>query len=1037
MNKKIIKWGIKDFKSIGEYTEIDLKPITLICGQNSSGKSSFINSILLMVQAVTKTPVNEEPSIPLNGPFVNLGPKMEKIIPVGTLVKGNLSMAKTGHTQIFCLIEDINEFGAFSADRFKVSLGPEVNLFDTEEHEILTNFRSFEIGSVDVLPVEDDSVLISEFQITFENHFNSLSNEQLTKSLNLSTEEREKISKSKDEIDNYILTTNYLSKEPLLNMLTKFKVSSETLDRLGKPVPEVSAKLSSAEDEIEFSQDEGDIVYDKIVKNIKSNNRYFPSDNLENHIYTPGSIFKSGIPTGFLEKQVFGDDSLLTAKQMLSELNYESIFTEIEYQLDRDIDLQQQLSDGYIYVPKSDVDAERSDSDVYQSYNSIPKQFQRSTGYSLTKLPEGLKIMFFKIQDYLEKQGYENHIDEIIQNVYRFFPKDAFVDDGNSDITHFEEVKKIVKNYFRHQGIDTEFIDSLDDSKSELSDLYDVYIDIPPKSAGRKWNENKKKELLTLYLEGSPEWQNLESHWSSELNEYGYPVSSPENFADYDLEKNIIPPFDIEALSKKFRRTALSISSVLLEFEEVKFKDLLLSLDHQNQEYPAHAIINNNIPEDLVWDPDIPRNMEDIIFSQKGVTTHIVGENFNRYNVEGPIGLGEVFWNVCRIFSFNNWDKSNEPSTVFSGLLKLIFNTINLQKLSTNPNGQRLLETLIAGYFYGSINDPNSFINETDIISEINKLDTLKITSEISEDSKALSEKGMKNILVSSEQIGKKLNNKNRSADSTYIEEIMDVLKRVKYLGPLRDASQKVRDSVIIPQIPLGRDAEYFNQYFHNWKDERINSVVPVFENEEWVIDLKNPVNDIKLSEAANKWFEYFEIAKSFHTRPSDSGESIIGEVIPVDLDIPITDEKISTKNIGVGFSQIAPIILLCLSADVDDLIILEEPESNLHPDAQRMLGEFFVAMEALGKRFIIETHSDHLINRLRLKVAEALATEDSSISSETVGIYFAEKEEGQTKYKKAKLNEDGAYDMSDYPKGFFNQATLDAIKLISLRKNK
>ena len=212
---------------------------------------------------------------------------------------------------------------------------------------------------------------------------------------------------------------------------------------------------------------------------------------------------------------------------------------------------------------------------------------------------------------------------------------------------------------------------------------------------------------------------------------------------------------------------------------------------------------------------------------------------------------------------------------------------------------------------------------------------------------------------------------------------------------------------------------------------------MPIFENEEWVLDLKNPVNDIKLSEAANKWFEYFEIAKSFHTRPSDSGESIIGEVIPVDLDIPITDEKISTKNIGVGFSQIAPIILLCLSADVDDLIILEEPESNLHPDAQRMLGEFFVAMEALGKRFIIETHSDHLINRLRLKVAEALATKDSSISSETVGIYFAEKEEGQTKYKKAKLNEDGAYDMSDYPKGFFNQATLDAIKLISLRKNK
>lgn len=1027
MNKKIVKWGIQDFKSIGEYTEIDLKPITLICGQNSSGKSSFINSILLMVQAATKTPVNEEPSIPLNGPFVNLGPKMEKIIPVNKLVKGNITLAKTSYTQIFCLIEDESDFGTFSADRFKVSLGPEVDLFDNEEHEILTNFRSFEIGSVDILPIEDDSFLISEFQITFENHFNPLSNEYLTNSLNLSTEEKEKISNSKDAIDDYILTKNYLSKEPLLNMLPKFKFSAETLDKLGKPVPEVSAKLSNAEDEVKFGEDEQSEIYEKIVKKIKSNNRYFPNDILENHIFAPGSIFKSGIPTGFLEKQVFGDDSLLTAKQMLAELNYESIFTEIEYQLDKDIDLHQLLSDGYIYVPISDLDAEKSDSDIYQSYNSIPKQFQRNTGYSLTKLPEDLKNMFFKINDYLDKKSFENYQDGMIHNLFINF----------SEFTNFEEVKKVVKTYFENLNIDTEFIDSLDDSRSELTDLYDVYIDIPPQNSGKKWGENQKKELLSLYLNGSTEWQKLESNWSSEINEYGYPVHQPENFSDHDLEKNIIPPFDIEALSNKFKRTALAISSVLLEFEEVNIKDLLLSLDHQNQEYPAHAIINNNIPNELTWDPDIPTNIEDIIFSQKGGHIRVIGENFNRYNTEGPIGLGEVFWSVCRIFSFKDWDKSNEPSNVFSGLLKFIFNTINLQKLSANPNGQRFLETLLAGYFYGSINDPNSFINETDLINEINKLDTLKITSEMSENSKALSEKGLKNILVSSEQIGKQMNNKNRSADSNYIEEIIDVLKKVKYLGPLRNTSQKVRDSVIIPQIPLGRDAEYFNQYFHNWKEEKISSVVPIFENEEWVINTKNPIKDIKLSEAANKWFEFFEIAKSFHTRPSDSGESIIGEVIPVDLDIPTTSEKISTKNIGVGFSQIAPIILLCLSADNDDLIILEEPESNLHPDAQRMLGEFFIAMESLGKRFIIETHSDHLINRLRLKVAESLETEDSSISSETVGIYFAEKEDGQTKYKKAKLNEDGAYDMSDYPKGFFNQATLDAIKLITLRKNK
>ena len=196
----------------------------------------------------------------------------------------------------------------------------------------------------------------------------------------------------------------------------------------------------------------------------------------------------------------------------------------------------------------------------------------------------------------------------------------------------------------------------------------------------------------------------------------------------------------------------------------------------------------------------------------------------------------------------------------------------------------------------------------------------------------------------------------------------MSVLKNIKYLGPLRSSNQKTRDSVLVEQIPLGRDAEYFYQYFHNWKDININCVLPEYQNNEWVVDSSDIQEEIKLSDAANKWFEYFGIAKSFNTGPDSSGNLMYGNVEPVDLTIPIEGPSISTKNIGVGFSQIAPIIVLCLTANPGDLIILEEPESNLHPDAQRMLGEFFVAMESSNKRFIIETHSD-LLAQLNAKV--------------------------------------------------------------------
>ena len=53
--------------------------------------------------------------------------------------------------------------------------------------------------------------------------------------------------------------------------------------------------------------------------------------------------------------------------------------------------------------------------------------------------------------------------------------------------------------------------------------------------------------------------------------------------------------------------------------------------------------------------------------------------------------------------------------------------------------------------------------------------------------------------------------------NSEFIEDTLGVLKNIKYLGPLRSSNQKTRDSVIVEQIPLGRDAEYFYQYFHNF----------------------------------------------------------------------------------------------------------------------------------------------------------------------------------------------------------------------------
>lgn len=70
-------------------------------------------------------------------------------------------------------------------------------------------------------------------------------------------------------------------------------------------------------------------------------------------------------------------------------------------------------------------------------------------------------------------------------------------------------------------------------------------------------------------------------------------------------------------------------------------------------------------------------------------------------------------------------------------------------------------------------------------------------------------------------------------------------------------------------------------------------------------------------------------------------------------------------KNIGSGISYLVSILIICLSAQKGQIIIIENPEIHLHPKAQSKLGEFLAFIASKGIQIIIETHNDHLINRI------------------------------------------------------------------------
>ena len=234
--------------------------------------------------------------------------------------------------------------------------------------------------------------------------------------------------------------------------------------------------------------------------------------------------------------------------------------------------------------------------------------------------------------------------------------------------------------------------------------------------------------------------------------------------------------------------------------------------------------------------------------------------------------------------------------------------------------------------------------------------------------------------------------------------------ERIKYLGPLREEPRSLYPLESNGNtFDLGLKGENTAAVFENYKTKKIKYISPqYFEN--GIVGKFEPI-ERTLSEAINDWLVYLGVANKMNT--NDRGK--VGHELKITTDIQDMEQDLT--HVGVGVSQILPILVMCFLAGIGDSIILEQPELHLHPKVQTRLADFFVSMNVLGKQCILETHSEYLINRLRYLVAK---TSDEKISQDTM-IYFVEKEEGHSIYRNITINKYGVID--DWPKGFFDES--------------
>lgn len=238
----------------------------------------------------------------------------------------------------------------------------------------------------------------------------------------------------------------------------------------------------------------------------------------------------------------------------------------------------------------------------------------------------------------------------------------------------------------------------------------------------------------------------------------------------------------------------------------------------------------------------------------------------------------------------------------------------------------------------------------------------------------------------------------------------------IRYLGPLRDDPRVIYALPPSPDIPdVGIKGQYTAVVLDHNKDIKIIYIDPI----------KGTRRQATLQEATCIWLQHMGMLKSVSTKE----EGKLGYKLTVRMhDL---ERELDLTTVGVGVSQVLPILVMSLLAPPGTLLIFEQPEIHLHPKVQSLLGDFFLSMGQLGKQCLIETHSEYLVNKLRQLIVKA---KDDSVLN-LVQTYFVERIGNVSNLREIETNEYGA--IVNWPEGYFDEGILQAESIMRLSAEK
>ena len=228
-----------------------------------------------------------------------------------------------------------------------------------------------------------------------------------------------------------------------------------------------------------------------------------------------------------------------------------------------------------------------------------------------------------------------------------------------------------------------------------------------------------------------------------------------------------------------------------------------------------------------------------------------------------------------------------------------------------------------------------------------------------------------------------------------YVSAFEELFSHVFYLGPNRVNPQRIYSwSGGHPQ----HIKQWGNQTIDALLSARVRKLRTLLGTE--VVPIDDKISD---------WLQKMDLAHSFEldlTNPRTTNYEVRIQKTPSSPPVTLVD-------MGYGLAQFLPVLVLCYYAPEGSTLILEQPGIHLHPKVQSQLADLLI--EVVNERklqILVESHSEHLLNRLQRRIAE------EQINVDQTALYFCRNENGVSDIERLDVDEFG--NISNWPENFF-----------------